>query len=351
MGLGPLMVDVAGFELTQEEREFLQHPLIGGVILFARNFADRIQVMELIRQIKAVRDPGLLIAVDQEGGRVQRFREGFTGLPPLHQIGRLYDTDQDKARQMASTHGWLMAAEMLDLGLDISFAPCVDLDYGLSEVIGDRALHAKPEIVASLSLAYMQGMHRAGMAATAKHFPGHGGVTIDSHLALPEDYRSRNDLIDDLRPYQTLIEHGLEAVMVAHIRYTAIDTDIASLSPYWLQHELRNTLGFQGAIFSDDLDMGGAEEAGSVPERTRIALTAGADMALICNNPEAARETVRVLDADDHNYLSPVGYGRLAAMRSRRPKDAELVYGSDLWREARDMIDDGLQPPDLTLQG
>jgi len=351
MGLGPLMVDVEGFELTAEEREFLQHPLIGGVILFTRNFADRVQVMELVRQIKAVRSPSLIIAVDQEGGRVQRFREGFTALPPLHQIGRIYDTDENAARHLAHTHGWLMASEIVDLGIDISFAPVVDLDYGLSEVIGDRALHSRPDIVASLSLAYMQGMHKAGMAATAKHYPGHGGVTIDSHLALPEDSRTFDELSDDLVPYQTLIEYGLEAVMVAHIRYTAIDQQIASLSPYWLQTELRGRLGFNGAIFSDDLNMGGAEEAGSVPDRARAALAAGADMALICNNPEAARATVSALAYDNEDYLSAVGYGRIAAMRTRRSQDAEMVYGSEEWKTACAALEQGLTPPDLTLQG
>jgi len=345
------MVDVAGHELTAEEREFLQHPLIGGVILFTRNFADRHQVSELVRQIKSVRDSGLLIAVDQEGGRVQRFREGFTELPPLQRIGRLYDTEPEQARHLASLHGWLMASEILDLGIDISFAPVVDLHYGLSEVIGDRALHERPDVVGSLALAYMQGMHRAGMAATAKHFPGHGGVTIDSHLALPEDNRPYSDLTADLMPYQTLFDYGLEAVMVAHIRYTEIDSEIASLSPFWLQNQLREHFGFQGAIFSDDLNMGGAEEAGSVQDRTRTALTAGADMALICNNPEAARATVNELALDEHEYLSPVSFTRIAAMRSRRPKTIELVYGTDEWRAVRKELQSGLEPDELSLHG
>jgi len=345
------MVDVAGLELTAEEREYLQHPLVGGVILFSRNYEDRLQVTALVDEIKSLRSPGLLVAVDQEGGRVQRFRDGFTELPPLHQLGHLFDTDPMLARHMASLHGWLMASEILDLGIDISFAPVVDIDYGMSQVIGDRAFHAKPDIVAAMSLAYMQGMRRAGMAATAKHFPGHGGVKVDSHHALPVDERSYADLTDDLRPYETLFANGLEAVMVAHIRYPAINPDIASLSRFWLVDQLRDQFGFKGAIFSDDLTMGGAEEAGTVPERTRIALDAGADMALICNNPEAAVAAINELKNEQDKYISPVSHGRLAAMRARRDKSAEMIYGSQQWREVRNELDSGLQPPELTLKG
>lgn len=351
MSLGPLMVDVAGFSLTAEERDYLQHPLVGGVILFARNYADRAQVTELVRDIKALRTPQLLVAVDQEGGRVQRFREGFTQLPALQQIGRQFDADPRAASSLASLHGWLMASEILDLGVDISFAPVVDLDYGVSEVIGDRSLHARPDAVASLALAYMQGMHRAGMAATAKHFPGHGAVTVDSHLALPVDNRTYQQLSDDLMPYQTLIENQLEGVMVAHIRYPQINEDIASLSPFWLNTQLREQFRFNGAIFSDDLTMGGAEEAGTVPQRTRMALDAGADVALICNNPAAAMATLDELNADSKKYVSAVGHTRIAAMRSRRHNTEALVYCSDIWRDAVSDLEAGLQPPEFTLQG
>jgi beta-N-acetylhexosaminidase len=350
MSLGPLMVDVAGTELTAEERTYLQHPLVGGVILFSRNYHDREQVTELVRQIKALRSPPLLLAVDQEGGRVQRFREGFSALPPLLKLGQQFNVNARAARRLASLHGWLMASEILDLGIDISFAPVVDIDYGVSEVIGDRAFHSRADVVCSMALAYMQGMHRAGMAATAKHFPGHGAVAIDSHLALPVDQRSYSELSDDLLPYQTLIENQLEGVMVAHIRYPKIDPDIASLSPFWLNTQLRDTFRFNGAIFSDDLTMGGAQAAGTVPERTRLALDAGADVALICNNPAAAIAAIDALSKDTSRYVSAVGHTRIAAMRSRR-HNPELIYGSDTWLQARNDLEKGLQPPEFTLQG
>jgi len=350
MSLGPLMVDVVGTELSAEERNYLQHPLIGGVILFSRNYRDREQVTELVGQIKALRSPQLLVAVDQEGGRVQRFRDGFSALPPLLKLGKQFNVDARAGRRLASLHGWLMASEILDLGIDISFAPVVDLDYGVSEVIGDRAFHSRADAVCSMALAYMQGMHKAGMAATAKHFPGHGAVAIDSHLALPVDQRSYSELSDDLQPYQTLIEHHLEGVMVAHIRYPKINPEIASLSPFWLNTQLREQFRFKGAIFSDDLTMGGAEAAGTVPERTRLALDAGADVALICNNPEAAVATIDALSHEASRYVSAVGHTRIAAMRSRR-HNSELVYGSDSWFQARNDLEKGLEPPEFTLQG
>jgi len=291
------------------------------------------------------------VAVDQEGGRVQRFRKSFTQLPALQQIGRQFDADQRIARSLASLHGWLMASEILDLGVDISFAPVVDLDYGVSEVIGDRSLHARADAVSSLALAYMQGMHRAGMAATAKHFPGHGAVTVDSHLTLPVDNRSYQQLSDDLMPYQTLVENQLEGVMVAHIRYPQIDENIASVSPYWLNIQLREQFRFNGAIFSDDLTMGGVEEAGTVPQRARMALNAGADVALICNNPAAVIATLDELNADAKDYVSAVGHARIAAMRSRRHSTDALVYCSDTWRAAVSDLEAGLQPAEFTLQG
>ncbi len=344
------MVDVAGLELSPVERDYLKHPLVGGVILFSRNYADREQVMQLVSEIKALRSPQLLVAVDQEGGRVQRFREGFSELPPLMQLGRQFAADASLARKLASTHGWLMASEILDLGIDISFAPVVDVDYGVSEVIGDRAFAKRPDVVASMALAYMQGMHRAGMAATAKHFPGHGAVAVDSHLALPVDSRDYNEIAVDLAPYETLISNHLEGVMVAHIRYPQVDGEIASLSPYWLNTQLRGQYRFEGCIFSDDLTMGGAEAAGSVPERTRKALDAGADVALICNNPAEAMATIDALNAEQARYVSPLGHTRIAAMRSRRHDEA-TVYGTQAWTDARASLDEGLQPDEFTLQG
>lgn len=347
MTLGPLMIDVAGQTLTTEDAELLRHPQVGGVILFSRNFASPDQVRELTAAIRAVRSPPLLIAVDQEGGRVQRFREGFTELPPLRWLGHLYDADPDDARAMTMTLARIMAQEVLDCGVDFSFAPVVDIDRGLCDVIGDRALHAKTEVVAALGLAYMQGMRQVGMAAIAKHFPGHGGVVGDSHLVLPEDHRSYIELEDDLSPYRSLIGDGLAGVMMAHIRYTEIDPDIASLSRFWMQQVLRKQLGFQGAIFSDDLSMAGASVGGTVPERALAALRAGADMILLCNNREAVDPVLRVL-AD---YDEPVSHGRLAAMRADLTRYRAAPRGSKDWVAACARLTAALERPTLVLDG
>jgi beta-N-acetylhexosaminidase len=347
MTLGPLMVDVDGLSLTAEDRELLRHPLVGGIILFSRNFADRKQVAALTADIRAVRSPALLIAVDQEGGRVQRFREGFTELPPLRWLGHLYDADPDNARSMTMLHARLMAQEVLATGADFSFAPVLDIDRGLCDVIGDRAMHSQPDIVAALGLAYMQGMRQIGMAAVAKHFPGHGGVVGDSHLVLPEDHRAYTDLIDDMQPYTSLIDDGLQGVMMAHIRYTEVDPVIASLSPYWMQQILRGELGFQGAIFSDDLTMEGASVGGSVAERVATTLDAGADMALICNNRGAVGPVLDELAG----YSSPASAGRLAAMRADQRKYADAPRDSADWRQAVAKLDMALARPSLTLDG
>ncbi|MGI9308661.1 MAG: beta-N-acetylhexosaminidase [Gammaproteobacteria bacterium] len=346
MTLGPIMADVQGHELAPEEKELLQHPLIGAVILFSRNYAGREQVSRLIQDIRAVRDPPLLIAVDQEGGRVQRFKEEFTALPPLRWLGHEYDIDPRRARQLSTLCGWLMATEVRSVGADFSFAPVLDIDRGLSEIIGDRAFHSDSEIVATLSRSYCQGMRNAGMAAVAKHFPGHGGVVADSHLALPEDHRSYEELLDDIYPYRTLISNGLQGVMPAHVRYTKVDERIASMSEFWLQTELRQNLDFKGAIFSDDLSMEGASIEGDIPTRVEKTLAAGADMALICNNPAAVAATI------DHmnTYLGAASYARLAAMRPLQPQ-ADEAYGSSHWQETIDTLRAALERPSLTLDG
>ena len=348
MTLGPLMIDVQGLRLTPEEASRLRDPLVGGVILFSRNFRDREQVRELIADIRAARQPSPLIAVDQEGGRVQRFREGFTALPPLRWLGREYDLDADRARHLAFTCAWIMAAELIEVGVDISFAPCVDIDWGVSEIIGARALHRDSEAVASLALSYMQGMRAAGMAAVAKHFPGYGAVAADPHLDLPEDRRSYTEILDDIAPYRRLIGHGLPGIMAAHVRYPKVDAQIASLSPAWLQRELRANLGFNGAIFSDDLNMAGAAVAGSVTERARLALDAGTDMALICNNPEAVGQVLTDL-AGFHN---PAAHVRLVAMRARVPQQpVPDLREHPEWRRATTQLAEALGRPPLELHG
>ena len=347
MTLGPLMVDIDGLSLTPEDRELLQHPLVGGIILFSRNVADREQVRALTSEIRALRDPAILIAVDQEGGRVQRFRDGFSALPPLRWLGRLYDEDPKHARAMTTMVARIMAQEVLDVGVDFSFAPVLDIDRGYCEVIGDRAIHPQPDVVAALGMAYMQGMRQIGMAAVAKHFPGHGGVAGDSHHVLPEDHRSYSDLLDDMEPYRSLIGDGLPGLMMAHIRYTEVDPEIASLSSYWMQQVLRGELAFQGAIFSDDLTMEGASAGGSVADRAITALHGGADMALICNNRSAVGPVLDALQG----YSQPASFGRLAAMRADFRKYADAPRDSSDWRQAVAGLQAALERPSLILKG
>ncbi len=342
------MIDVQGLRLTPEEALRLQNPLVGGIILFSRNFRDRDQLRQLIGEIRATRHPAPLIAVDQEGGRVQRFREGFTLLPPLRWLGHQYDLDPDHARHLAFTCAWLMATELVDVGVDISFAPCVDLAWGVSEIIGDRALHRDPEAVASLALSYMQGMRVAGMAAVAKHFPGHGAVVADSHRELPEDRRGYLEIQEDIEPYRRLIAHGLPGIMVAHVRYPKVDRQMASLSPAWIERELRGTLGFNGAIFSDDLSMAGAAGAGSVPDRVRQALKAGADMALICNDPDAAAQALTTLAG----FSSPPAHARLVALRAHAPvAPGRTLHDDPGWQRATAQLTTALGRPPLELHG
>ena len=343
MTLGPLMVDVAGQELSAEDREVLAHPLVGSVILFTRNYADPAQLQRLVAQIHAVRSPRLLVAVDHEGGRVQRFRSGFTALPPLRLIGHQYDLDHAAGLELARRHGWLMAAELLACGLDISFAPCVDLDSGLSEVIGDRAFHSRAAAVGELAVAYMHGMRAAGMAATAKHFPGHGAVVADSHLALPIDRREYTDLTDELTPYRRLIDNGLPAVMVAHILFPKFDTQPASLSRRWIGEVLRGELRFNGAVFADDLSMAGAAAFGDILARARQALAAGCDVLPVCNS----RASVLRLLAELPVAPDPASHLRQARMRSHAQRDRDSLSASDHWRVCRESLEQCAQPPAL----
>ncbi len=323
MSLGPVMLDVAGRELTPIERERLLHPLVGGVILFTRNYENPQQLESLVREIHDLREPRLLVGVDHEGGRVQRFRPGFTPLPPAAVFGRLYDEQKARAKRLAEACGWLMATELRSVGVDFSFAPVLDLDYGVSSVIGNRSFHRDPQVMADLAHAYMIGMTRAGMAATGKHFPGHGAVEADSHVAAPVDERRFEDIFaEDILPFERMIHYGLAGIMPAHVVYSRVDPQPAGFSRFWLQEVLRKQLQFQGVIFSDDLSMEGAKIAGGVVERARAALAAGCDMALVCNDPAAAEAVLDGFGRHD----DPVSHLRLVRMHGRgAPSRRELL--------------------------
>jgi beta-N-acetylhexosaminidase len=286
--LGPLMIDVAGLELSAAERERLCHPLVGGVILFARNYRDPAQLTALCDEIHALRSPVLPIAIDHEGGRVQRCREGFTHLPPMRRLGDLWDTDQAAACEAAANLGYLLAAELRACGVDYSFTPVLDLDWGPSGVIGDRAFHKNPDAVAELAGALIEGLRSAGMGCCGKHFPGHGWVAADSHLAIPVDERSLAEMEPDLTPYRRL---KLDGVMPAHVIYPQVDSRPAGFSPVWLE-KLRKEFKFDGVIFSDDLSMEGAAFAGNMVQRAEAAWAAGCDMLLICNSPDAVADVL-----------------------------------------------------------
>jgi len=264
------MLDVEGVALTPADRDLLREPAVGGVILFTRNYESPDQIADLVSEIRALRSPALLVAVDHEGGRVQRFREGFSRIPAMRHFGIEYDVDPESATVLARQAGWLIASELRAAGIDLCFAPCVDLDWGVSEVIGDRAFHSKPGAVGDLAAAFARGLRSAGMAAVAKHFPGHGAVVADSHLDLPVDRREYGDVLDDMRPYDKLINNGQVAgVMLAHVVYREMDDMPAGFSTYWIERELRSRLGFGGAIFCDDLSMKATDAYGSMRRRSR----------------------------------------------------------------------------------
>jgi beta-N-acetylhexosaminidase len=293
-----------------------------------------------------LRSPPLLLAVDQEGGRVQRFREGFSAIPPMRRIGREYDRDPDEALQLARTAGWLIASELRAADIDFSFAPCIDLDRGMSEVIGERAFHSDPDAVAAMATAFCRGLRLAGMVAIAKHFPGHGAVVADSHEKLPVDRREYGDILDDLRPYETLIGHRLLAgVMLAHVVYVEADALPAGFSRYWIQDQLRAQLGFDGAVFCDDLSMKATVEFGSMPKRAERALEAGCDMVLVCNDRPAAQATVATL----RDYSNPLSLVRLARLHGTGHVLRETLLASDEWQSASERLGRWSDRPELEL--
>ncbi len=332
--IGPVILDLEGTELSQEEGELLQHPLVGGVILFTRNYESPKQVATLCRHIRHARQTPLLIAVDHEGGRVQRFREGFTRLPSMGQIGMLYDDLPQPAIELAKIGGWLMAAELLSVGIDLSFAPVLDLKKGINPAIGDRAFHSQPTVVVALAKAVMQGMHQAGMAATGKHFPGHGSVNLDSHIAMPIDEREAKKIFaEDVIPFAELIQAGIQAIMPAHVLFPAVDDKPVGFSKKWLHDILRKQYNFSGVIFSDDLNMAGAAIEGDYSARAKLALSAGCDMVLICNNRSGA---INILDYLPQNYF--LDKNKFTRLQGKFSEDYSSLRASRSWQQYHDSL-------------
>jgi beta-N-acetylhexosaminidase len=321
------MLDIAGLTLAQDEKEKINHPNTGAVILFSRNYQDPEQVTELINQIRATRNGNILIAVDQEGGRVQRFQHGFTRLPPAASYAQ--------SPELAESAGWLMAAELLAVGVDFSFAPVLDIDCGVSEIIGNRSFSTDPTLATRLSSSFRKGMNEAGMAATGKHFPGHGAVALDSHLTLPIDERDLDSIrAKDLTPFKQLIEEGLEGIMPAHVVYPKVDPNPAGFSPFWIQQILRKELNFDGTVFSDDLSMEGAASVGDFPERARLAQAAGCDMILVCNNPCAAEQVLESLPITQ----DPIREQRLSRMQGKPQMNREQLMHTEKWQQLSTLI-------------
>ncbi|WP_180144313.1 beta-N-acetylhexosaminidase [Acinetobacter sp. YH12052] len=333
--IGALMLDIAGTELTQEDIELLQAPQVGGMILFGRNIESPEQVRALTDHMRQIR-PDILIAVDQEGGRVQRLKQGFTLLPAMGKFGELYLTEPEKAVELAEQCGWLMAAEVLAVGIDFSFAPVLDLN-DVSDVIGDRGFAKNMQDIIPLASAFLKGMKRAGMASTGKHFPGHGSVKADSHVAAAIDHRSYEEIYQkDMQSFIQL-QPQLDALMPAHVIYENIDPNPAGFSPYWIQKVLRQELQFDGILFSDDLSMQAACVAGGADARIQAALNAGCDMGLVCNNRESA-----CIALDGIQNLALPNQERLERMRGKIPQieiGQSIELGAD-WQNVRNRIVD-----------
>lgn len=329
---GPVVVDILGTALTEDDCRRLVHPAAGAVILFSRNFQDAAQLAALTEEIERLREPALPICVDQEGGRVQRFREGFTAIPPMRVLGKMWDRDRELGRNLARAAAYIIGSELAAHGIDFSFAPVLDLDYGTSEVIGDRALHFDPTAVAALGAAIVYGFADAGMGAVGKHFPGHGFASADSHVSMARDERPLAALLKkDLVPFRQAVQAGLAGVMPAHVVYSQVDAEPAGYSKRWLQDILRGELGFQGIVFSDDLSMAGASIAGGPPERARAALAAGCDMVLLCNDPEGLDA---LLDS-----LAEVPLARPERLEPMRRKGGRDLRKSVAYREARELLE------------
>ena len=329
--MGPVMLDVQGTSLSQEDKEIFQHPLVGGLIFFTRNYQSPEQIADLSQQIRIAAKKPLLIAVDHEGGRVQRFRDGFSLIPAMGKLWQMSDQNLTLAKELAKQSAILMALEVQAVGIDISFAPVLDIN-NISDVIGDRSFHQQPEHVTELAEAFINGLHQVGMKATGKHFPGHGSVKADSHIDLPIDNRSKSEIFQqDLLPFKQLIARGkVDALMPAHVIFPDVDSQAVGFSRYWLQDILRENLGFNGVIFSDDLSMQGAASAGGYVERAEAAQDAGCDMLLLCNNREGC---VDVLDNANIAHSS-VSHQRLIQLLKTSDNNWSSLKNNTTWQHA-----------------
>lgn len=346
MDIGPIIFDLQGLEISQAEQDLLTHPMIGGVILFSRNFTDVQQLTSLTKSIRSVKQDALIM-VDQEGGRVQRFKQGFTELPSLRELGRYYDIcadSQPKALEISYKLGELMAMEILATGIDLSLAPVVDLDRSLSEIIGNRAFHSKVDVLITLARSYIQGMEAAGMPATLKHFPGHGAVVLDSHLALPHDERPMDKVKEDMKPFEELAhDPNVKAVMPAHIVFDNLDSKPPCFSSFWLQEILRKQIGYEGAIISDDLSMEGAASIGPYPQRVSQALDAGCDIVLVCNNRDGLMDILSNEFTSDHEQSRM----RRSQLKGAYHYDFANLDKRHSWSVARRSLQDLLNAFDL----
>ena len=329
MTLGPIIVSIEGKKLSEDDRHTLRHDAIGGVILFSENYEDREQLMELIRSIKKIKSPELIVCVDQEGGRVQRFREGFYKLPSFNELGKIYDRTKEEGLRASFLAAQVTALELLDVGIDFSFSPVIDIDHGLSDIIGDRSFHSIPKIVTELSDSYINGLKSIGMKAVVKHFPGHGGVTLDSHIDKPIDERFLEDLENDLMPFQSLFKKDVSAIMTAHICFPNIDSSMVTFSEYWLSDLLRQKFQFQGLVFSDDLSMGATEEIGLMEERINLALSSGCDVVICCHVKEQMNLIIESLESDHKKSFD----SKLEVMRPSGQSDFAYENISELSRQ------------------
>ena len=334
MNIGPVMLDLEGTTLNDQEREILQHPLLGGIIYFGRNYQSPEQLQALTDDIRSLR-PDVLIAVDQEGGRVQRFKKGFTPIPAMQQFLPLYRKNPQACLSLAKDVAWLLASELLVVGIDFSFAPVLDLDDHRCPAIGNRSFSPEPRVTVDIANSWLAGMHEAGMATTGKHFPGHGGVTLDSHHDIPVDGRSFTELENrDLIPFIQL-QPQLDAMMPAHIIFPQIDEQqTVGFSSIWLQAILRHQLGFKGVIFSDDLSMAGAACAGRYIDRAKRALAAGCDMVLVCNNRQGALAILEQLNSSDRTDSNR----RLLTMQGKPPHQPDELKSLPRWQLTRQLL-------------